>query len=58
MRDLTIEELGHVYGAGGYGYKNKPQKKGHNKNDSGKNDSGKKNYSDDKGGKSDDKYHS
>ena len=51
MRDLTTEELGHVYGAGSKGYDKKP------KNEH-KNNSGKKNNSDDKGDKSDDKYSS
>ena len=54
MRDLTTEELGHVYGAGSKGYDKKPK----NEHKNNKNSSGKKNNSDDKGDKSDDKYSS
>ena len=54
MRDLTTEELGHVYGAGGSSYDKKPKNNEHKNN---KNSSNKKNNSDDKNN-SDNKYHS
>ena len=54
MRDLTTEELGHVYGAGSKGYDKKPK----NEHKNNKSSSGKKNNSDGKGDKSDDKYSS
>ena len=54
MRDLTTEELGHVYGAGGQGYDKKPK----NEHKNNKNSSNKKNNSDDKGDKPDGKHYS
>lgn len=58
MRDLTTEELGHVYGAGSSGYDKKPKKNEHgNKNSSNKKNSSGKKYGSNSKGNSSKGYH-